>query len=403
MLTFHLGWGSWLCACGEQMGSPTRRLSRPRRIALTLFTDLDPDPPARRRASGWLGWSLLIVALVGAVIVALLPAPYVIEQPGPVYDVLGDVTVNGDEVPMIQIPMEETFPTEGSLDMLTVRVLGSPDSLPNWLDVATAYLDPSRAIVPVEEIYPPGVTSEQSTEQGKVDMANSQKEAIAAALTYLGNEVPSTLSVAEVQAGGPSDGLLEVGDVIQTVNGVTFPDVTGLRAAIADNGVSQPAEVAVLRAGVSTTLRINPELSAGDNPVPILGIVVASDYDFPFTVTIQLENVGGPSAGMMFALGIVDKLTPGSLNGGESVAGTGTISSTGEVGPIGGIRQKMWGAKNAGADWFLAPSSNCDEVTGHIPSGLTVLSVTTLDDAMTALAAIRGDGSTAGLPTCPTK
>ena len=108
MLTFHLGWGSWLCACGEQMGSPTRRLSRPRRIALTLFTDLDPDPPARRRASGWLGWSLLIVALVGAVIVALLPAPYVIEQPGPVYDVLGDVTVTGDEVPIIQIPMDET-------------------------------------------------------------------------------------------------------------------------------------------------------------------------------------------------------------------------------------------------------------------------------------------------------
>jgi Lon-like protease len=403
MLTFHLGWGSWLCACGEQMCSPTRRLSRPRRIALTLFTDLDPDPPARRRASGWVGWSLLLVALVGAVIVALLPAPYVIEQPGPVYDVLGDVTVNGDQVPMIQIPMEETFPTEGSLDMLTVRVLGSPDSLPNWLDVATAYLDPSRAIVPVEEIYPPGVTSEQSTEQGKVDMANSQKEAIAAALTYLGNEVPSTLSVAEVQAGGPSDGLLEVGDVIETVNGETFPDVTGLRAAIADNGVSQPAEVTVLRAGVSTTLRINPELSPGDNPAPILGIVVASDYDFPFTVTIQLENVGGPSAGMMFALGIVDKLTPGSLNGGEAVAGTGTISSTGEVGPIGGIRQKMWGAKSAGAHWFLAPSSNCDEVTGHIPAGLTVLSVTTLDDAMTALAAIRSDGSTAGLPTCPTK
>jgi Lon-like protease len=403
MLTFHLGWGSWLCACGEQMCSPTRRLSRPRRIALTLFTDLDPDPPARRRASGWVGWTLLLVALVGAVVVALLPAPYVIEQPGPVYDVLGDVTVNGDQVPMIQIPMEETFPTEGSLDMLTVRVLGSPDSLPNWLDVATAYLDPSRAIVPVEEIYPPGVTSEQSTEQGKVDMANSQKEAIAAALTYLGNEVPSTLSVAEVQAGGPSDGLLEVGDIIETINGETFPDVTGLRAAIADNGVSQPAEVTVLRAGVSTTLRINPELSTGDNPAPILGIVVASDYDFPFTVTIQLENVGGPSAGMMFALGIVDKLTPGALNGGEAVAGTGTISSTGEVGPIGGIRQKMWGARSAGAHWFLAPSSNCDEVTGHIPGGLTVLSVSTLDDAMTALAAIRSDGSTAGLPTCPTK
>ncbi|MFM9877364.1 MAG: PDZ domain-containing protein [Rhodoglobus sp.] len=324
-----------------------------------------------------------------------------IEQPGPVYDVLGDVTVNGDEVPMIQIPMEETFPTEGSLDMLTVRVVGGPDSPPNWLDIAAAWLDPSRAVVPVEDIYPPGVTSEQSAEQGRVDMANSQKEAIAAALTNLGNEVPSTLSVVEVQSGGPSDGLLEIGDVVETVNGQTFPDVTGLRAAIADNGVSKPAEVTVLRAGAEVTLRINPELSSGTEPTPILGIVVGSDYEFPFAVTIQLENVGGPSAGMMFALGIIDKLTPGSLNSGESIAGTGTISSTGEVGPIGGIRQKMWGASRAGADWFLAPASNCDEVSGNIPGGLTVFSVETLDDALTALAAIRSDGSTAGLPTCP--
>lgn len=382
------------------MRQHTRPLSRPRRIALTLFTDLEPEP-TRRRAAGWIGWSLVLIALIGTVIVALLPAPYVIEQPGPAYDVLGDVTVEGEQVPMIQIPMEETFPTEGSLDMLTVRVLGSPDALPTWLDIATAWLDPSRAVVPVEEIYPPGVTSEQSAEQGKVDMANSQKEAIAAALTNLGNVVPSTLSIVEVQSGGPSDGLLEVGDVIVSVNGQTFPDVTGLRAAIADNGVSKPADVAVLRAGVETTLRINPELSTGDTPTPILGIVVGSDYDFPFTVTIQLENVGGPSAGMMFALGIIDKLTPDSLNGGEAVAGTGTISSTGDVGPIGGIRQKMWGASRAGADWFLAPASNCDEVTGHIPPGLTVFSVETLDDALAALTAIGSHGSTASLPTCP--
>jgi len=83
------------------------------------------------------------------------------------------------------------------------------------------------------------------------------------------------------------------------------------------------------------------------------------------------------------------------------VAGTGTISSTGEVGPIGGIRQKLWGAERAGADWFLAPASNCDEVTGHIPPGLRVFSVETLDDALTALAAIRSNGDGAGLPTCP--
>jgi PDZ domain-containing protein len=371
-----------------------------RRNTLALFTDLEPDPP-RRRAAGWIGWSLLGIAMVGVVIVSLTPAPYVIEQPGPVYDVLGDVTVQGEQVPMIQIPMEETFPTEGTLSMLTVRVQGSPDGLPTWLDVAMASVDPSRAVVPVEEIYPPGTTSEQSSEQGRVDMQNSQKEAIAAALTNLGNEVPSTLSVLEISPGGPADGVLQVGDTIESVNGETFPDVTGLRAAIATNGVSQPADIMISREGVEQTVRVNPALSTDEDPVPIVGVIIQSDYDFPFTVTIQLENVGGPSAGMMFALGIIDKLTPGSLNAGENIAGTGTISSTGEVGPIGGIRQKMWGARNSGADWFLAPATNCDEVTGHIPGGLTVFSVRTLDDALTALAAIRSDGDTSGLPTCP--
>ncbi|MDP3209510.1 MAG: PDZ domain-containing protein, partial [Rhodoglobus sp.] len=223
-----------------------------------IFTNTEREPLPRRRAGGWLGWLLVAMALVGVGAVALVPAPYVIEQPGPVYDVLGDVSVSGDNVPMILIPVEETFPTEGSLDMLTVRVVGSPDNLPNWFEVAIASIDQSKAVVPVEDIYPPGTTTQQSTEQGKIDMANSQKEAIAAALTRLGNVIPSTLTVVEVQAGGPSDGVLEVGDVIESVNGQSFPDVTGLRAAIADNGVSKPAEVMVSRAGEEVAVRINP-------------------------------------------------------------------------------------------------------------------------------------------------
>ncbi len=399
---FSLRVGGWRCALGEQP-YPDCMLVPNLRIVLALFTDVQPEPLPRRRGGGWIGWLLVLIALATAVVVALIPAPYVIEQPGPVYDVLGDVTVAGSDVPMIQIPVEETFPTEGSLDMLTVRVVGTPDNLPNWIEVASAYLDPSKAVVEVDLLYPPGTTTQQSTEQGRIDMANSQKEAIAAALTHLGNVIPSTLSVVEVQAGGPSDGLLAVGDVIESVNGQTFPDVTGLRAAIADNGVSEPADVMVTRNGEDLTLRINPEMSTADTPAPILGIVVGSDYEFPFVVTIQLENVGGPSAGMMFALGIIDKLTPGSLNAGEFVAGTGTISSTGDVGPIGGIRQKMWGASNAGAHWFLAPASNCDEVTGNVPPGLSVFAVSTLDDALVALAAIRSDGPTTGIPTCPAK
>ena len=127
-------------------------------------------------------------------------------------------------------------------------------------------------------------------------------------------------------------------------------------------------------------------------------MTLTTDYDFPFQVTIQLNNVGGPSAGMMFALGIMDVLTPGELNGGENVAGTGTITSDGTVGPIGGIRQKMWGAKDAGAEWFLAPKSNCDEVVGSHPGAPPVFSVETLDDSLKVLETIRDNGDLDALP-----
>lgn len=367
---------------------------------MSLFTDIEPEvAPDRRRRR--IGWGILGAALVGVCIVALLPAPYVIELPGPVYDTLGDVTVGDKTVSLIDIPGEKTYPTDGSLDMLTVSIRGNRENLPNWLEVAGAYFDPSKAVVAVDLIYPAGQSVEQSNEQGAIDMANSQKEAIAAALTDLGYDLTSTLSVAQTQAGAPADGVLREGDVVVSLNGETFADVTGLRAAIAENGVDAPATVDILRDGKPETFEITPTLSAGDNPTPILGIVVGSEYDFPFDVNIQLENVGGPSAGMMFALGIIDKLTPGELNGGEKIAGTGTIDASGTVGPIGGIRQKLYGALNAGATWFLAPEANCNEVTGHIPAGLTVFAVGTLDDSLAALDAIASGGDTSALPTCP--
>ena len=368
---------------------------------MALFTDLSPDPqpPLKRRL---IGWTVLGIGLVGVVTVALIPAPFVIEQPGPVYNTLGEVTINGNQVPMIQIPDEQTYPTGGTLDMLTVSIRGNRDELPSWLEIASAYFDPSKAVVPVDLIYPAGVSLDVSTEQGKVDMANSQKEAVAAALTELGYSFPSTVRVVEATTGSPSDGILAAGDVLLSVNGVPFSDVTGLRAEIASNGLDKAAVFDITRDGKAKTVKITPVLSDGADPVPVIGILAGGDYDFPIDVKIQLENVGGPSAGMMFALGIIDKLTKGELNGGENVAGTGTISGTGEVGPIGGIQQKLYGARIAGASWFLAPAANCDEVTGHIPDGLTVFSVVTLDDALAALTAIESGASTSALPSCPT-
>lgn len=192
------------------------------------------------------------------------------------------------------------------------------------------------------------------------------------------------------------------GDVILSVNGETATDVDALRAALAANGTDAPASIVVRHEdGTEETVSITPTLSE-QTDAPALGISATYDYDFPFDVQIQLNDVGGPSAGMMFALGIIDMLTPGELNGGQNVAGTGTIDAAGDVGPIGGIRQKLYGARDAGATWFLAPATNCDEVVGNVPDGLTVFAVSTLSDSMTALQTIADGGDTAALPSCDT-
>ena len=369
---------------------------------MALFADSDPVAAPRRSRSSVVGWSLLLLAMLVTIVVALVPSPYVIEQPGPVFDTLGQVEVGGDEVPLIDIADAATYPTSGSLNMLTVSINGNRDNRLNWFQVASAWFDSSKAVVPIDNVYPAGVSVEQSNQQSQTDMQNSQQEAIAAALSQLDYDYTTTLEVVGVGENTPADGQLEAGDTIVSVDGQTFTDVTGLKAAIAANGVDAPATVVVERDGAQQTLAITPVMSTGPSPAPIVGITVKGNFVFPIDVTIQLENVGGPSAGQMFALGIIDKLTPGELTGGEDIAGTGTITGDGTIGPIGGIRQKMYGAVRAGADYFLAPVDNCDEVVGHVPDGLDVFAVTTLDDSLAVLDAVSTGGSTADLPTCDT-
>lgn len=367
---------------------------------MAIFTDNQPDYRRPPRGGGWFGWGLIAVAIIAITTIALVPSPYVIENPGPVYDVLSTVEVEGDDVALIEIPVEETFPTQGALDMLTVSIRGNRENPVNWLDIALAWLDPSKAVVPIDSIYPEGQTVDQANEENAVLMTSSQQEAIAAALVNLDYDVSTVVSVGTVGEGTPAEGVLEEGDVITKFNGVAVTDASQLRDAIKANGVDDEATISVTRDGKALNLPITPVLSDTDEPTPIVGIVLASAYEFPFEVTIQLEDVGGPSAGQMFALGIIDKLTPGPLNGGENVAGTGTITEDGVVGPIGGIRQKMYGALDAGATYFLAPLENCNEVVDHIPDGLTVFSTSSLDESKVILAAIADGGSTADLPTC---
>ncbi len=358
----------------------------------------DDSLHSRRPRRSQIGWILIVVAIVVAIVIAVMPAPYVIDQPGPAYDTLGTVTIDGETVPMIAIPDEKSYPTDGQLELLTVRQVGTPDDLPTWSEVLLGWLSASRAVLPIGEAYPEGLSSDQLAEQGRFLMEQSQQSAIAAALTELGYEVSASYSIAAVLPDSPAKGLLHKGDLLSSVNDQPITSVEFLRAQLAANGTETPVRIGISRAGEQLTVEVTPY--EPEKGAVVLGIEVASDFVFPIAVQIQIQDVGGPSAGLMFSLGIIDKLTEGPMTGGEAWAGTGTITEDGTVGPIGGIRQKMFGAERAGADWFLAPAANCDEVVGNIPSGLTVFAVGTLDEALTAIDRVARGAATATLPTC---
>ncbi|SDQ07174.1 PDZ domain-containing protein [Microbacterium sp. cf332] len=373
---------------------------------MSLFDENAPVPaPRRRRPSRAFIAGLWAVSfsLVALLVLTIVPTSFVIQRPGPVYDTLGSVASgDGEERPLISVSGAETFPTSGTLDLLTVEVLGNRERTPSWLELAGAWFDPARAVVPIDDIFPEGVTTEQRNDENAALMVDSQKEATAAALTELGYDVTSLVRVFTLADSSPAEGLLEPDDVIRSVDGTAVATTTALRDAINAAGGSAVA-LDVERDGETRTVEVTPTQATVDGETRwVIGVTIAQDFDFPIDVTLQLDNVGGPSAGMMFALGIIDTLTPGELTGGERFAGTGTIDAGGTVGPIGGIRQKLYGAKDAGAEWFLAPERNCNEVVGHVPDGLRVFSVADLDDALAVVDAVSTGGDLDALPTCTT-
>jgi PDZ domain-containing protein len=334
-------------------------------------------------------------------VLTFLPSPYVIQRPGPVYDTLGTATdEDGEKVPLISVDGAETFETAGTLDLTTVQVVGNRERTPSWFELALAWMDSSRAVVPLDSVFPEGVTTEQRDERNATLMIDSQHEATAAALNELGYDTGAQVVVVDAVEGTPADGTLEADDVITAIGGTPVTSATQLREGIQESD-GQPVQLTVQRDGEEKSVEVTPEKNTdGGATTWLIGVTLRTDYDFEIDVTIQLDNVGGPSAGMMFALGIIDTLTPGELNGGENVAGTGTIDAAGTVGPIGGIRQKLYGARDAGAEYFLAPASNCDEVVGHVPDGLQVIRTATLDESLDALEVIADGGDVDALPTC---
>jgi len=350
------------------------------------------EPPKSQRNRKRVGWVLFGLAAVAVFVGSQLQSPYVLERPGPVFNVLGDE----GKTPVISVLDAKTYATDGALDLLTVNVLGSPNQTPSWLEVLGAWLDPAQAVIPVDEIFPPNTSSTQVDKQNQLMMADSQSQATAVALRSLGYRYSYQVYVDSLDSAAAAKGKILPGDQIDSIDGKHVTGIQGLRTQV-NAAKGAPVTVSGTRSGKQFTVTIKPKDVKGTWR---LGVFVGTRFKFPIKVNLSLNDVGGPSGGMMFALGIYDKLTPGSLTGGQIFAGTGTIDEAGTVGPIGGIQQKMFGAQRAGAKWFLAPAQNCNEVVGHIPSGLEVVKVANFTQALTAVKQIAQKQSTAGLPKC---
>lgn len=382
---------------------------------MTLFSQNDnpqpghaPTPPSRRARWRRIGVILVAVAALVTVAFTAIPVPYALEHPGPWWNTLGTQTVFDDcsptptkdgTEPLIEISGTTTYPTTGSLDLLTVCLQGTPDFMPNWFDVIQAYLSPSQSVIPFEYVYPKDQTQEERDQSNAAEMVDSQAESIAAAMTYLGYSVEGGAIVVSTSDGMPADGVLFPDDVVVALNDVPVSSIDTLRAAVQDAGSSNPVTLTVIRDGSTIFTTLTPVSKDG---TALIGLLGQTKYSYPFEVTIHLNDVGGPSAGLMFALGIIDKVTPEDMTGGKNFAGTGTIDAAGNVGPIGGIRQKMYSALAADAPYFLAPLDNCDEVLGNVPQGLQVFAVATITEAVTAVSTVAsGDEAAIGkLPTC---
>ncbi len=338
--------------------------------------------------------TLLAAALStgGVIVAATVPLPYVRFEPATTVDLLSET--HGTE--RIQVTGHPTYADDGELRMTTLRATPPGSGIPLF-SALSGWLAADEAVKPYDDVYGDKETAASKQSESAVQMSTSQEVAIAAALTHLGIKVPMIPVVGPITRGLPADGALVERDRYVRIGGhpiATWDDVV---KAISGSAAGVPLEFVVERDGKQLTIPVTPRRMDGR---VVVGVQQAFDLDLPFKVSIKVpDQIGGPSAGLMFALSVVDTLTPGALTGGGHVAGTGTITYDGLVGPIGGIQQKIAGARVAGAKLFLVPAANCDEAVLAHPGSMRLTSITSLDDAEAAVAAWAADRH-AKLPTC---
>jgi PDZ domain-containing protein len=332
----------------------------------------------------------LLVAL--GLYAAIKPLPFVTYAPGLTINVLGD----NDGQPIIDVQGHRTFRDPGQLRMTTVSVTERNAHL-DLLTLMRTWFSRDDAIYPYAIQYPSSGSQQQDAQEGQVEMIGSQDSAVAAALRQLGYNVTPDLEILAVDDGMPAQGKLHVRDVIRRLGSTPVTASTDLGKLIAAVPPGQSVPITVQRKGKLVTVRVTPTTKQGTR---LIGVTLGVGYKFPFKVSVNISDaIGGPSAGLMFALSIYDTLTPGSLTSGGAVAGTGTISGRGHVGEIGGIQQKIAGARQDGAQLFLVPPSNCDDAMTSDHGSMRLAKAPTLKEAIAEVTAW-GKNHNVALPQC---
>ncbi|WP_169526883.1 PDZ domain-containing protein [Sciscionella marina] len=329
-------------------------------------------------------WTVLFsfgLVIVFALIGIFVRVPYVAVGPGPTFNTLGKH--NGADV--IEIGTgPKTYPTTGQLRMTTVSLT---DNLSLFAAMGL-WLGGREALAPREAYFPPGQSRQQVNQQNTQEFESSQSNAEVAALSYL--HFPSKVFANTIVNGGPSDKKIKAGDQILAIGGKNVTTAKQVFDVMRKTKPGQSVDVKVTaqHGGQPRDERIklgrNPQGDFG-----FLGLTPTNRADVPFNIGIRLNDVGGPSAGLIFALSIIDKLTPDQLTDGKTIAGTGEIDSEGRVGQIGGINFKLIAAKEQGASAFLVPAGNCVEAKATAPDGLQLVKVGSLSDAVTDLRKLR--------------
>ena len=350
----------------------------------------------------------------------VLPSSYVKEGPGPLFDVLGTY----QEKDVIEVSGAPSYKTFGKMNMTTVSVSGGPYTELSGAEAFYGWLafDGNRSlVVPTDALYP-HVSHEQATAATGAQMADSQTQAKVAAMRQLKMAVTEKVQVLSTVEGSPAASVLKADDRIVKVGEKQIETLTDVPKAVnASNG--SPIDVTVERGGKQQTFKLTPVRSS-DNSRWILGAGLKQSYDLPAHVQYNLDGVGGPSAGLMLALGTVDKLSEGTLLADEDaggdpyrsyISGTGTIDANGKVGAIGGIKYKILATGRYGARYFLAPKENCDSIVkmqaedpalfnyyhaGQVKGEMVVIPVSTLDEAVKTVEAIKSGTPDDSLPRC---